>query len=351
MTACAGAVAAGVLTGSVAERKVLVRVRKRRTQPDPEAGERFGRLPGRTAFVVSDDGVPLHVQEAGDPSAPLTIVFTHGFVVSSLNWHYQRRDLADMARVIFYDHRSHGRSGHSAAERCTIDQLGEDLYRVLRERVPAGPVLLVGHSMGGMTIMALAERHPELFGTRVIGVALLSTSAGRMAEAALGLPAAVSVLIRKLVPKLSVGVHRRPGLIDRGRRHRVDLTYIASRRLGFGSDKVSPSLVHFLERMVAATPVDVIAAFLPTFLSHDKLKALGVLRHLPVLILVGEADLVTPVDHSEEIAASLPDAEFVVVPKAGHMVNMERPDVVNRQLRRLAARALAEHTLMARRGA
>ena len=59
----------------------------------------------------------------------------------------------------------------------------------------------------------------------------------------------------------------------------------------------------------------------------------------------------TPVDHSEEIAAALPDAEFVVVPKAGHMVNMERPDVVNRQLRRLAARALAEHTLMARRGA
>ena len=182
VTACAGAVAAGVLTGSVAERKMLVRLRKRHAEPDPEAGERFGRLPGSTAFVVSDDGVPLHVHEAGDPSAPLTLVFAHGFVVSSPNWHYQRRDLAEMARVIFYDHRSHGRSGHSAVDRCTIDQLGEDLYQVLRERVPAGPVLLVGHSMGGMTIMALADRHPELFGSRVIGVALLSTSAGRMAE-------------------------------------------------------------------------------------------------------------------------------------------------------------------------
>jgi len=351
VTACAGAIAVGVLTSAVTERKVPVHRKKRHPQPDPEAGERFGRLPGRTAFVVSDDGVPLHVQEAGDPSAPLTIVFTHGFVVSSPNWHYQRRDLGGIARLVFYDHRSHGRSGRSTAENCTIDQLGDDLYRVLRERVPSGPVVLVGHSMGGMTIMALADRHPELFGTQIAGVALLSTSAGRMAEAALGLPAAISVLVRKLVPKLTVGVHRRPGLIDRGRRHRLDLTYILSRRLGFGSDTVSPSLVDFLDRMVAGTSVDVIAAFLPTFLSHDKLKALDVLRDVPVLVLVGDADLVTPVDHSEEIAAALPNAELVVVPKAGHMVNLERPDIVTRQIRRLAARALAEHTLMARRGA
>ena len=44
--------------------------------------------------------------------------------------------------------------------------------------VPDGPVVLVGHSMGGMTIVALAEQHPELFGDRIVGVALISTTAG-----------------------------------------------------------------------------------------------------------------------------------------------------------------------------
>ena len=61
--------------------------------------------------------------------------------------------------------------------------------------------MLVGHSMGGMTIMALADQQPELFGDRVIGVALVSTSPGRLAEVGLGVPAAAGRVLFKVAPR------------------------------------------------------------------------------------------------------------------------------------------------------
>ena len=75
--------------------------------------------------------------------------------------------------MVLYDQRSHGRSERAPRESCTIEQLGHDLDAVIRALAPEGPLVLVGHSMGGMTIMALAEQNPELFTERVVGVALV----------------------------------------------------------------------------------------------------------------------------------------------------------------------------------
>ncbi|MHB8340236.1 MAG: alpha/beta fold hydrolase, partial [Mycobacteriales bacterium] len=74
-------------------------------------------------------------------------------------------------------------------------------------------------------------------------------------------------------------------------------------------------------------------------LNHDKLAALAVLRDTPTLVLVGEADLLTPPGQSQEIADQLPDADLVVLPGAGHMVGLERPGLVNLHLRTLLSRA------------
>ncbi len=154
-------------------------VGRQRLRPDPEADEPFGQLHGRALTVLADDGVPLHVEINGPDDAPVTIIFSHGYALSQNVWHYQRRDLAGSARCVFWDQRGHGQSGECSQESCTIPQLGEDLHAVLRAAAPGEtPVVLVGHSMGGMTIMAFARQHPELFGTKVIGAALISTVAG-----------------------------------------------------------------------------------------------------------------------------------------------------------------------------
>ena len=109
----------------------------------------------------------------------MTLVFCHGYALNLDCWHFQREHYRGRVRAVYYDQRSHGRSGRSPLGNATIDQLGARPARTVLDAVaPDGPVVLVGHSMGGMTIVALAEQHPELLGDRVVGAALVSTTAG-----------------------------------------------------------------------------------------------------------------------------------------------------------------------------
>ena len=150
---------------------------------DPLRNEPFGQLRGTPMWVETDDGVRLNVEvhESTDPGTALTILFVHGFTLNQDAWHFQRRYLRDLGRLVCYDIRSHGRSGPGPREHATIEQLARDLKRVLDAAVPPGPVVLVGHSLGGMVVMGLADAYPELFGDRIIGVALIATSPGRLA--------------------------------------------------------------------------------------------------------------------------------------------------------------------------
>src|SRR3954447_12647978 len=191
--AVAALAAGGVATGVAVQRRAVGRAR---SAPDPYVDEAFGSLHTAGRTVVADDGVRLHVEVDGISDAPLTIVFVHGFTLSMDCWHFQRRDLRDLGRLVFYDQRSHGASGRSARKHSTIDQLGRDLGVVIDELAPSGPIVLVGHSMGGMTVLALADQRPELFGPRVIGVALVGTAAGAFAETIFGIPGVLGRALR-----------------------------------------------------------------------------------------------------------------------------------------------------------
>ncbi|HVX70610.1 MAG TPA: alpha/beta hydrolase [Mycobacteriales bacterium] len=330
-----GVAGAAVAAGINAERRAVGRAR---SAADPYVDEPFGKLHTEGLSVVADDGVALHVEIDGNPDSPLTVVFMHGFTLSMDAFHFQRRDLGDAARLVFYDQRSHGSSERSPAEHCTIDQLGKDLDTVLQAVAPAGPVVLVGHSMGGMTILSLADQRPDLFGDRIAGVALLSTSTGNVAKEIVGVPGAVSRLVSPFVPAGAKLVQRRAATIERGRRVGSDVGFLFTRFISYGPG-VPPSLVAFMEQMVSATPIEVMSQFFDTFLSHDKLTALDVLKDLPVLISCGSKDVLTPLSHSQVMADALPAAEFQVLPGANHMAKLERHDDVNAALRRLFDRA------------
>jgi pimeloyl-ACP methyl ester carboxylesterase len=339
--AALGVVATGAAVGLAAERYVVGRARLR---PDPEAAQPFFALqPERTRTVRTEDGVELHVEEVGPADADLTVVLVHGYVQEMAVWHYQRLALqaAGDVRVVLYDQRSHGRSTRGAAERSTIDQLGRDLGQVLDELVPTGPVVLVGHSMGGMTVMALADARPELFGDRVVGVALVCTSAGKLAQVTFGLPTVALPVTKRVLPVLTRGMRRVPRPFERSRRAGSDLVFLFTRRGGFGSTDVSPTVVDFVATMGARTPVDVIAEFYDTFMAHDKLAALDVLSGVEVLVVAGDRDLLTPPDHSRAIADAVPDARLVVVEDAGHMVALEHHERVSEELLRLLDRVRA----------
>jgi pimeloyl-ACP methyl ester carboxylesterase len=328
-----GAAAAGLAAGLAVERLAIGRTR---LKPDPEAREPFGELPGEPTTVTTEDGLRLHAEQVG--GGAVTVVFVHGYTLSMHCWHYQRRDLADVGRLVFYDQRSHGQSDRSSADNMTVDQLGRDLAAVIEQLVPTGPIVLVGHSMGGMTVMSLAHQHPELFEGRVVGVVLVSTSAGNIAEIGFRLPVRVAGLLTGgVVPRASQLVGRGAPLLERGRRVGSDLAFVMSRHYGFGDDP-SPAQVEFVERMIAATPVEVIAGFARSILEHDKYEALGVLSRVPTLVVVGDEDRVTPPKLTDEIVARISGSELVKLAGAGHMVMMERAPLVNLHLRAFTRR-------------
>jgi pimeloyl-ACP methyl ester carboxylesterase len=340
--AAVGVAAAGAAVGLAAERYAVGRSFRRRSAGHDELPEEFGDLgSGSSTTLTTDDGTELYVEidEPADSegSHQPTIVFCHGFSLSIDSWRYQRRELRRHARVVMYDHRGHGESGRGAAEHSTMEQLGRDLAVVI-QAVTAGPVVLVGHSMGGMAIMALAGQRPELFGERIVGVGLIATSSGRMEEVTLGIPGYTSRMAHRLVPPLLTALGRRGEWVERGRRMGGDLNYVLTKRYSFASD-VSPQLVTFVVDLLNATPIDVIAEFYPSFDTHDGRLGLTALNGVEVLVLVGDHDLLTPDAHSQEIVRQIPGAELRIVPRAGHLVMLEHPDLVNTELRLLLQRS------------
>jgi pimeloyl-ACP methyl ester carboxylesterase len=355
-----GLAAAGTAVG-VAVTRVAAR---RRAGPSLPAGQTAAELrendplgsaarrADRTALVQADDGVLLSVEEVGPTDAPLTVVFVHGYTLSMASWTFQRLALGaelatangsrPTARLVFYDQRGHGSSGRGPAEHATIEQLARDLATVIERRAPRGPIVLVGHSMGGMTIMGLADLHPELFGDRVIAAALLSTSSGNLAELTFGLPELLTRVRAAVFPVAAWTMRRRPAFAERTRRWTADLVSAITWRLSFASTDVDPRLGRYVDAMIAGTPVDVIAEFYPALAGMDETGALEPLRRIPVLVLTGDEDRMIPKEHSEAIVERLPDAEFVVVPGAGHMVLLEKHDEVTAALSRLLRKAAAE---------
>ena len=309
------------------------------------------RAADRTALVQADDGVLLSVEEIGPRDAPLTVVFVHGYTLSMGSWAFQRRTLAAElatanghrpdARLVFYDQRGHGSSGRGKPERSTIGQLARDLATVLETRVPEGPVVLAGHSMGGMTIMGLAALRPELFGPKIAAVALMSTSSGQLADLNFGLPELLTRVRAAVFPVAAWTMRHRPAFAERTRRLAADVVSAVTRSLSFGSADVDPALVHYVDSMIAGTPVDVIAEFYPALAGLDQTGSLEPLRGIPTLVLTGDKDKMIPMEHSDLIVERLPDAEYVVVPDAGHLVLLEKPaevtDALAALLRRVGA--------------
>jgi pimeloyl-ACP methyl ester carboxylesterase len=335
----AGAAAAGAGAALAAQRIAVGRIRLR---PDPQADEPLGQLRGSPLTVLAGDGVALHAEISGPDDAPVTIIFCHGFSLNQDVWHYQRAGLAAAGRLVFWDQRGHGRSGRSDPAHVSIDQLGADLYTVLMAVAPGDtPVVLVGHSMGGMTIMALAEQHPELFGTKVAGVALIATAASGV-DATVLLPAPLRPVIRQAAPLVLRGAKGRPApLIERGRQAAGDLAFLGTRFVAFGDSRTSPAVVDFLERVIRATPVEVVAEFYLALLAHDKRDALSVLGNVPVLVLIGERDRLVPQRLTDELTAAIDGAELVTIPGAGHVAILECPGPVNDAISGLVARAVA----------
>src|SRR3954449_8149413 len=301
-----------------------------------------GPPPPGSRTVRTDDGVDLHVEVDGDEDAPPPVVPSHGFTARLADWEIQRAALRHRARLVLWDQRGHGRSGWTKLTSATIDRTGRDLGQVLDATTPTGPVVLAGHSMGGMSVLALARQRPELFGSRVVGVFLLATSAGGLVETG---PLGYFVkLVRwlHLLPLYLRSLQALAPLLERFRRRGGRVARWVTRRLLFGLDDADPANVVLVQELLEETPYPVAMAFYATFLDHDETAALEVLRRVPVTVVTATHDRLTPAAHGRRIAEAIgANAELVVVRGAGHSLNLTRTSIVDDALNQLLDRVAA----------
>ncbi len=354
--------------------------------PDSGAVSSDEAVPSTQAWVDTDDGVRLYAEvtepagaessgphdQAADGRDAVTVVLSHGWTISRLAWSEVADRLAVQSaarpaarpasarpasarpaetaahrlRVIRYDQRGHGRSTQCPDEPATMARLGRDLGQVVRELAPTGPVVLAGHSMGGISIMAFAAEEPEYFAERVAGVALVATSAGEPPATAAaatsrrdGRPSWISG--RSMRWLMAAGT-RWPVGVDRLRRllppPRARAHWSLAQKMLYGPSAPVATVVTGTE-LLAATPMRTITAFYPPLVALDQFAALERLTGVPVTILVGERDRLTPPRHSRALAEAIPQARLVVLPDHGHMLPLECPDEVTTELMRLVEQA------------
>jgi len=306
-------------------------------------------------YVETDDGGRIHVVERG--SGP-PIVLLHGFMLDSTIWAHQFRDLSDRHRVIAVDLRGHGlslpgtagfgpRIGKGvAAGRASetflgaapmaqasvgapgIRRLAADVATVLEE-LDLSQALLVGHSMGGMVALQLAQDSPSLVRQKVSGIVLTSTMAGPFVQ----LPGWAGVArVTSPIPARAVLLADRLGVRALPSR---DLRYWTV-RLGFGGD-APPAQVHFVEAIQLATSSRTLAGLLPSLALFDLSSNIDSIDQ-PVLVVVGSHDHLTPPRMARRMAAALPNSQMVELPRCGHMPMMERPHEFSHLLEEFAAK-------------
>ena len=271
--------------------------------------------------VAAPDGIRLRVQvraaDAPSEGAP-TVVLAHGWTLTHASWlPVVDRLTAQGLRVVTWDQRGHGRSGALRGP-ASVRSLGDDLAAVLAVVAPEGPLVLGGHSMGGMTVMAYAGLHPDAFTSRVRGVVLVST----MAES---LDRPVPVRQRR-----AMGLIARLPRLPAGR----FVTLAGQRKLLFGST-ADDAAVALTRDMVAATTLPTMGRFYRAIQELDEAQALSRFDGIPTVVLVGDRDRLTPPRQSERIAELVPHAELHVLPDLGHMLAYEATDEVVDAFRRV----------------
>ncbi|MBF6476007.1 MULTISPECIES: alpha/beta fold hydrolase [Nocardia] len=294
---------------------------------------------GHRVTVSAADGVPLAVRVFGAEEAPATVVFVHGHCLHTESWSYLRDHLLQRwgsdTRMVFYDHRGHGASGAAHPSTYTIEQLAHDLDTVLRTVAPTGPVILVGHSMGAMVVLAYARLHPETI-TRIAGVGLLAGAANAITEVGLA-----RLLNRRTVTSLQAAVTRAPRAMRASQRLTRRLCAPLLREAGFGTRKVNPRMAALATAMLNDTPLLTMAGFLHSLITFDETATLHRLGAIPALVLAGSADLIVPFAHSVALASQLAGSELVRLEGAGHSVMLERAEEVALSIAALLERAFA----------
>ncbi|MEU9381107.1 alpha/beta hydrolase [Streptomyces sp. NPDC048279] len=279
-------------------------------------------VPARELTVVSADGARLHVEVHGPENAP-AVVLAHGWTCSTAFWAAQTRELAAGHRVIAYDQRGHGRSPASPV--CTTQALADDLEAVLAHTLaPGEQAVIVGHSMGGMSVMAASARPG--FREHAAAVLLCSTGSSRLVAEARVIPMRAGAARTRLTARVLAS-----------RAPLGPVTPVARSILKYATmgPRFGPQMVEACARIVHACPRAVRHAWALVLAGLDLDAGVRELR-VPTAVISGASDRLTPPMHARALVAALPHSlGLTELPGLGHMTPVEAPELVNGKIREL----------------
>ncbi|WP_217163700.1 alpha/beta fold hydrolase [Streptomyces sp. AC512_CC834] len=280
-------------------------------------------VPAHELTVTAADGARIHVEVHGPENAP-AVVLSHGWCCSTAFWAAQIRELATDHRIVAYDQRGHGRSPANPAY--GTEPLADDLEAVLAATLAPGErAVFAGHSMGGMTLMAAAARPAVL--EHVAAVLLCSTGSSRLVASATVVPLGEG-RVRTWLTRRILGSRAPLGPV----------TPLARRILKYGTMGAGsgPHMVEACARIVHACPRRVRRGWSHVLDLLDLDHGVRELR-MPVEVVVGTADRLTPPVHARSLAAELPHCVGLTeLPGLGHMTPVEAPELVTGKIRALA---------------
>lgn len=282
---------------------------------EPKHGQGIVR-PGAT-------GSSLYVEELGPSDAPV-LLFTHGWGMDSTFWDYARKDLAGRFRLVLWDLPGLGRSKPPHGAEIALPNFAADL-RGLVEALDR-PVVLIGHSIGGMTIQTLARDHPEAM-RRVAGIVLLNTTFTNPLKTMVLSRALTAMQKPLLEPAMRLTIWLSPLVwLSKWQSYLSGSTH-AAMRAGFGKFVTRSQLNHSALLSTRASPAIEARGDL-AMLHWDAVGALSGLE-TPLLVIGGDRDIVTKLEASQIIASESPSSLLRVVSDVNHMGPMERADLYN----------------------
>jgi pimeloyl-ACP methyl ester carboxylesterase len=289
-------------------------------------GDRMQRQPG--VQVETPDGASLHVEANGPQDAPV-LVFVHGWGLDAGMWWEARRMLSERYEVVTYDLAGLGKSTQPADGRYSLDRFADDLATVVGH---AGrrKVILIGHSIGGMTVQTFCRRHPEMLGRQVAGVVLENTTHIDPTRTTV-LGKALFALKPVIEPLTHLDIWLQPiAWLMAWQGYLSGSTHIAVRFGGFGTTPTKAQLQQValcITRNSPAVQAKGNLAMMHWGVSDD----LPSMR-IPALVFIGGGDLLTRPSAGETIGSRMPWAREHRVPRAGHMGPLEFADEYNRAI-------------------
>ena len=258
--------------------------------------------------ITTDSRTISYLAAGSCPSGRLA-VFLHAFPLAAGMWLPQLQALPGGWSAVAPDFRGFGGSAPDAASAtradASIDDYAADVEALL-DALGAGRAAICGCSMGGYAAFALLRRAPD----RVAGLLLADTRATSDADAARASRAAMLDLLDRLGPS-AVAADMRGKL--------VGLTTLASR----------PAVLDAIDALMGRATREGIGFAVARMMNRpDSTAALRAFPR-PVSVAVGEEDALTPPAESAAMAALVPGAALVTIPRAGHLSNLEAPDAFN----------------------